>query len=83
MMQYKDLLQLMIEATVDTGTGQKRLMTVQEICSHAITMMLAGYETTANTLNYASYLLALHPHVQEKLQKEIGTFFEENQVSCM
>ena len=76
--QYKDLLQLMVEATVE-GTNSKKL-TVEEITAHAITFMMAGYETTANALSYVSYLLALNPHVQEKLQEEIDKFYEENEV---
>ena len=74
--QYKDLLQLMIESTV-----KDKKLTVEEITGHAITFILAGYETTANALSYVSYLLALNPHVQEKLQEEIDKFYEENEVN--
>ena len=68
----------MVEATVE-GTNSRKL-TVEEITAHAITFMMAGYETTANALSYVSYLLALNPHVQEKLQEEIDKFYEENEV---
>ncbi|TDL26691.1 cytochrome P450 monooxygenase pc-2 [Rickenella mellea] len=36
-----------------------------------INMMIAGRDTTATTLTYAFYFLALHPHVLERLRGEI------------
>ena len=53
----------------------------EEIVAHAVTFLLAGYETTANTLAYTSYLLALHPDIQEKLQSEIDSYFDDKPVS--
>ena len=53
----------------------------EEIVSHAVTFLLAGYETTANTLAYTSYLLALNPDIQEKLQSEIDSYFDDKSVS--
>ena len=82
--QYKDLLQLMIDATYkpdDEGSTQKKL-TDDQIVAHANTFMLAGYETTSTALSYVSYLLALNPTVQEKLQLEIDDYFQNNPVSC-
>ena len=70
----------MIDATVEDAKSSRQKLTEEEITAHAILFMLAGYETTANTLSYTSYLLALNPHVQEKLQEEIDSFFEENPV---
>ena len=87
-LQYKDLLQLMIDATGEDEDneekeGQKlaRKLTDNEIVSHSVTFLLAGYETTANTLAFTSYLLALNPEIQEKLQREIDDYFEEKPVS--
>ena len=53
----------------------------EEIVAHAVTFLLAGYETTANTLAYTSYLLALNPDIQEKLQSEIDSYFDDKPVS--
>ena len=42
----------------------------------AITVFLAaGYETTATTLSYVSYHLALNPDIQQKLREEIDEYF--------
>ena len=56
-------------------------LTDEEVVMHAIVIMMAGYETTANALAYTSYLLALNPDIQEKLQSEIDSYFDENPVS--
>jgi cytochrome P450 len=58
-----------------------RKLTDEEIVAHAVTFILAGYETTANTLAYTSYLLALNPDIQEKLRSEIDSYFDNNPVS--
>ena len=58
-----------------------RKLTDEEIVAHAVVFILAGYETTANTLACTSYLLALNPDIQEKLQSEIDSYFGENPVS--
>ena len=72
------------EETRQPGAVKKsdngRKLTNEEIVAHAVTFILAGYETTANTLAYTSYLLALNPDIQEKLQSEIDSYFEDKPV---
>ena len=46
----------------------------------AVGFMLAGYETTSVALIFATYLLATHPEVQEKVFNEIHDYFDENPV---
>ena len=71
----------MIDASVEDQSSSKKIkhrkLTDSEITRYSITFMLAGYETTANALSYASYLLALNPDIQERLQEEIDKFHEE------
>ena len=71
----------MIDATAEEEGGGGKKLTDEEIVSHSITFLLAGYETTANALAYTSYLLALNPEKQEKLQAEIDGYFESKPVS--
>ena len=53
----------------------------KDVVGHARVVLLAGYETISNTLAYTSYLLALNPDIQEKLQSEIDSYFDEKPVS--
>ena len=76
----------MIDATVDEEGEQScpvggKKLTNEQIVGQCTGFFLAGYETTANTLSYTAYLLALHPEVQEKLQRDIDSYMEDNPVS--
>lgn len=93
-MQHKDLLQQMIEATgeegeeMEEGKGsaecpvnkKNRVMSDADVLANCVGIILSGHETTSTTLSFASYLLALHPDIQEKLQSEIDTYFDNNPV---
>ena len=76
------MLQLMIEASVDESSGSDctKKLTSEQFSGFSVDMLLAGYETTANTLSCTTYLLAMNPDVQEKLQTEIDQYFEEDPV---
>ena len=51
------------------------------IVSNCYAFLLAGYETSSTALAYASWLLAKHPEVQERLHDEILDHFGEDKVS--
>ncbi len=71
------------EQGMDNGPGnestkraqQKRMMTEDEIVGQSFIFLLAGYETSSNTLAFTCYLLALYPECQNKLQDEVDEFF--------
>ena len=65
----------------DKTSGNRQKLTDEDIVSHSLVFLLAGFETTSNTLGYTSYLLALNTEVQEKLQAEIDAYFEDKPVS--
>lgn len=63
----EDLLTSLIRAHDDDGTRMSRTMIRDEM----VTLFLAGHETTAVSLVWAWYLLALHPIVAAKLRAEL------------
>jgi cytochrome P450 len=63
-----DLMSLLMRASDDeTGTG----MTSGQLRDEAMTLVIAGSETTGNTIAWACYLLARYPRLQERLQAEV------------
>ena len=74
----------MIDAKVDDEDSEQSSvmkLTSEEIAAHSVEFLMAGYDTTTNTLTYTTYLLATHPDVQKKLQAKIDQYFEEVAVS--
>lgn len=49
----------------------KKTLNTAEIFSSSVTFLIAGYETTSNTLNLIAYNLAINPEYQEKVCEEI------------
>ena len=60
---------------------KKGVMTDKEVYSNSIGFLGAGNDTTSVTLAFASYLLAVHPDIQQRLQSEINAYFDEKPVS--
>lgn len=56
----------------------KKTLTHDEVIAQCVLFFLAGFDTTASLLTFASYNLALNPDIQEKLIKEVDTVLEEN-----
>ena len=46
--------------------------------AQGMVFLIAGYETTANTLQSAIYLLAKNPDVQEQLYEEVISICESS-----
>jgi len=61
-----DLLVMMLAAVDETGS-----MSDAQARDEAFTLIVAGHETTANTLTWAWHLLARHPHVEAELHAEL------------
>jgi pentalenene oxygenase len=65
---HGDLISILMHARDDdTGAG----MTNKQLRDEATTLVIAGSETTGNTIAWACYLLARHPRIQERLQEEV------------
>lgn len=62
-----DLLSMLMLVQDEDGTH----MTDKQVRDEALTLILAGHETTANVLNWTWYLLSQHPEVESKLHDEL------------
>jgi len=63
-----DILGMLMEAR-DRESG--RAMPDSQLVNEIMTIVVAGHETTASTLNWTWYSLSQHPEVEEKLSSEI------------
>lgn len=66
----EDLLGMLMQVQ-DADDGSR--MTDKQLRDEVATMILAGHETTANTLSWTWMLLANHPEVRDKLTQELQT----------
>jgi enediyne biosynthesis protein E7 len=64
-----DLLGMMLRAR-DRDVGQP--MSDAQLANEALTLVVAGHETTASVLNWVWYLLARHPDVEARLVSELN-----------
>jgi cytochrome P450 len=67
-----DLLSMLLMAQDDDGSG----MSDEQVKHEALTIVLAGHETTANTLTWTLYLLSQYPKIEAKLQQEVDTVLQ-------
>ncbi|MGD8592944.1 MAG: cytochrome P450 [Gammaproteobacteria bacterium] len=68
--QRTDFLAMFMAAT-DKETGEA--MTDKELINELTTLIIAGHETSAITLNWSWYFIANHPHIEQQLLDEIGS----------
>jgi len=64
-----DLLSMLLEARDEDGNG----MDSKQLRDEAMTLFIAGHETTAMALAWAWYLLTTHPTAMQKLQAEVDS----------
>jgi cytochrome P450 len=70
-----DVLSTLIEARDESGAA----MTDEQIRDEAITLFLAGHETTALALSWTWYLLSQNPGAREKLEAEVDAVLHGRQ----
>ncbi len=64
--QHFDFMSIYMAARDKSGTP----FADKELLDELVTLVVAGFETSANTLNWAWYLLATHPEVEQRLLNE-------------
>lgn len=64
-----DMLAMLLAARDDDGEP----MSSRQLRDEVLTMLVAGHDTTANTLTWAFYLLDRHPHIRRTLLAELDS----------
>jgi cytochrome P450 len=62
-----DLLSMLLATRDEDGSA----LTDDDVCAEALTLLVAGHDTTANTLTWAWHLLTENPEWQEALHEEV------------
>jgi cytochrome P450 len=65
-----DALGMLMQAR-DPQSGQ--LMQDRQLVDEIFTLIVAGHETTASTLNWTWYLISQHPEVEQRLSNELNS----------
>jgi cytochrome P450 len=65
-----DLLSMLLDATDPVEEGGSGMTNLQ-LRDEAMTLFMAGHETTANTMAWVWFLLSTHPDVESKLHAEL------------
>ena len=77
--ERRDLLQLMMEANVETTNQGVTKLTDEEVVGQSLVFLIAGYETSSTTLGIALYHLALNQDIQDKVRSEIKEAMEASE----
>jgi cytochrome P450 len=73
----RDVLSLLLGARDDDGEA----MSDEQVADEALTLLLAGHETTANALSWALSLLARNPEAQARLHAELDDVLGDRAVT--
>ncbi|KAG1836307.1 cytochrome P450 [Suillus subluteus] len=65
----RDVFSLLVKANMDADAKAK--LTEEELFAQMRTILLAGHETTSNTISWGLLELARHPKIQSRLREEI------------
>ncbi len=71
---HGDLLSMLLTAEDAEGDGVG--MTDKQVRDEALTLFLAGHETTANVLTWTWYLLSQNPEAERRLHVEVDSVLE-------
>ncbi len=76
--EHFDFLQMLLNAR-DRDTGEP--MAERELLDEVMTLVVAGHETTAASLNWTWFLLSRHPHAERRLHDELDAVPEKRGLS--
>lgn len=67
----KDILHILMRANMSPEIREEDRMSAEVLAGQIVTFIFAGHETSANTLAWCTYFLALRPDIQADLRKGI------------
>ncbi|TVY18622.1 Cytochrome P450 72C1 [Lachnellula arida] len=78
-----DLIAQLIKGQNDEidGNLQPSRLGDSELMGNLFAFIVAGHETSANSIHFTLVYLAMHPHVQQKVEKEMEAVFQNRPTS--
>jgi cytochrome P450 len=73
-----DMLTMLLDARYE-DTGEH--LTDKQLRDEVMALLIAGHETTANSLTWALHLLATHPEIQQQVREEIQLVLADRTVT--
>jgi len=70
----------LLEAFVASHERGESDLSDEEIIGNLLTLLLAGEDTTANTISWMAFFLAEYPSVQARLQEEVDRVFGPDEI---
>ncbi|MEX3814543.1 cytochrome P450 [Paraburkholderia sp. BR13439] len=70
----------LLEALLTAQEEGEAPLTDEEVMANVFTILLAGEDTTANTIAWIAYLMCTHPEVQNKMQAEVDSVIGEGAI---
>ncbi|SPO19845.1 related to Cytochrome P450 4F8 [Ustilago trichophora] len=67
----KDILHLLMRANMSPEIREEDRMSDETLAGQIVTFIFAGHETTATTMSWCTYFLALNPEYQQTLRSKI------------
>ncbi|XP_075553602.1 thromboxane-A synthase-like [Dermacentor variabilis] len=61
------------------GVFNKAVLDDDDITQNAFAILVAGFETTSNTMSLVTHMLMHHPQVQEKVRKELLSVLDDDE----
>jgi cytochrome P450 len=71
----------LLDTLLNARDSDNRAMSDQQLHDEILTFFLAGHETAALSLTWATYLLALHPGIQDRIREEAHAFTRGRELS--
>ena len=58
-------------------------LTDEEVIAQSVVSLVAGHDTSSNTLSFVAYYLALYPEIQHKMRQEVTAALRTNPNSSL